>query len=211
MGLLEGRLWGKIEGETAREEETMNGWLKWDGEILLWIQEHVRAGGLNGAMRAITHLGDAGAFWILLAVALLIVKRTRRLGAACASALAMGALATNVLLKNLVHRIRPYVALENLSILVSEPSDWSFPSGHATASFAAAWALFRLAPKKVGVPALLLAILIALSRLYGRALSHGRARRRGHRHSVRRDFSAADSKSASFATFRKMTAVFWKK
>ena len=37
----------------------MNGWLKWDGEILLWIQEHVRAGGLNGAMRAITHLGDA--------------------------------------------------------------------------------------------------------------------------------------------------------
>ena len=76
------------------------------------------------------------------------------------------ALATNVLLKNLVHRIRPYVALENLSILVSEPSDWSFPSGHATASFAAAWALFRLAPKKVGVPALLLAILIALSRLY---------------------------------------------
>ena len=49
---------------------------------------------------------------------------------------------------------------------MSEPSDWSFPSGHATASFAAAWALFRLAPKKVGVPALLLAILIALSRLY---------------------------------------------
>ena len=41
----------------------MNGWLKWDGEILLWIQEHVRAGGLNGAMRAITHLGDAGAFY----------------------------------------------------------------------------------------------------------------------------------------------------
>ena len=58
-GLRERRLWGKIERETVREEETMSGWLKWDGEILLWIQEHVRAGGLNGAMRAITHLGDA--------------------------------------------------------------------------------------------------------------------------------------------------------
>lgn len=144
----------------------MSGWLKWDGEILLWIQEHVRANGLSGAMRAITHLGDAGAFWILLAAVLLVAKKTRRLGAACASALAMGALATNVFLKNLVQRIRPYAALEKLRILVSEPSDWSFPSGHATASFAAAWVLFRLAPKKVGVPALLLAILIALSRLY---------------------------------------------
>ena len=65
----------------------MSGWLKWDGEILLWIQEHVLAGGLDGVMRAITHLGDAGAFWILLAAVLLIVKKTRRLGAACASAL----------------------------------------------------------------------------------------------------------------------------
>lgn len=144
----------------------MSGWMKWDGEILLWIQERVRAEGLTGVMRAITHLGDAGALWVLLAVVLLMMKRTRRLGAACASALAMGALATNVLLKNAVHRIRPYVALEKLSILVSEPSDFSFPSGHATASFAAAWALFRLAPKKVGVPALVLAALIALSRLY---------------------------------------------
>ena len=133
-----------------------------DGQILIWIQEHLRAGWLNPIMRVITSLGNAGLFWILLALVLLSCK----IGLACAVSIAIGALITNLILKNWVARIRPYEALESLSILVSKPHDFSFPSGHSTASFAGAWALFRNTKSKWRIPALVLAALIALSRLY---------------------------------------------
>ncbi len=137
-----------------------------DGQILIWIQEHLRAGWLNPIMRAITSLGNAGLFWILLALVLLSFKKTRKIGLACAVSIAIGALITNLILKNWVARIRPYEALESLSILVSKPHDFSFPSGHSTASFAGAWALFRNTKSRWRIPALVLAALIALSRLY---------------------------------------------
>lgn len=56
--------------------------------------------------------------------------------------------------------------LETLTILISEPGEFSFPSGHTSSSFAAAVVLFMLLPKKEGVPAMILAFLIGISRLY---------------------------------------------
>ncbi len=137
-----------------------------DGQILIWIQNHLRADWLNPIMRAITSLGNAGAFWILLAAALLLFRRTRKIGLACAISIAIGAVITNLILKNWVARIRPYEAMQALSILVGRPRDFSFPSGHATASFAGAWAVFRNTKSRWRWGALILAILIALSRLY---------------------------------------------
>ena len=137
-----------------------------DGQILIWIQNHLHADWLNPIMRAITSLGNAGAFWILLAAALLLFRRTLKIGLACAISIAIGALITNLILKNWVARVRPYEAMEALSILVGRPRDFSFPSGHATASFAGAWAVFRNTKSRWRWGALILAILIALSRLY---------------------------------------------
>ena len=139
-------------------------WL--DGRILLWIQENVRCDALNGAMRFITSLGNAGAVWIALTLALLVFRRTRRAGACCALALVFSLLLTNVVLKNWVQRARPYLDLEGLNLLIRRPSEFSFPSGHASSSFAAGWTMLRMLPGKHGVSALVLAILIALSRLY---------------------------------------------
>lgn len=62
-------------------------------------------------------------------------------------------------------RIRPYDLREGIEIIISRPTDFSFPSGHASASFAAAAALFAY-DKKWGAGALVLAALIAFSRLY---------------------------------------------
>lgn len=140
--------------------------LNLDGGILLFLQEAVRNPILNPVMTAITTLGNAGILWIVLTALLLIPKKTRRVGLISLCALLASLLVNNILIKNLVARVRPYNALDGLVILVREPSEFSFPSGHAASSFASACVLFRKLPKKYGIPALAMATLISFSRLY---------------------------------------------
>ena len=92
--------------------------LKIDGDILLWIQDNLRAGWLDPIMKFITYLANGGALWI------------------------------------------------GICVLLGAQSDFSFPSGHSGASFAVAVVMFMEMPKKYGVPALIVATLIAFSRLY---------------------------------------------
>ena len=140
--------------------------LEIESAILLWIQNSLRCGLLTPVMRVITTLGNGGAFWIALTVLLLIFRRTRRIGVYCAASMLLTLLVVNLCIKPLAARTRPYELIQGLEILVSRPRDYSFPSGHSANSLSCAWTLFRLAPKKYGVPALVLAVLIALSRLY---------------------------------------------
>ena len=137
-----------------------------EGKLLLFIQEHIRCAALDGPMTFVTHLGDSGLFWIALTLALLLFRRTRRVGLFCAAAMVLNLLVTNVALKNIIQRIRPYDVMDSLKILVAPEHDFSFPSGHTACSFAAAWTIFRTAPRRYGTAALVLAALIALSRLY---------------------------------------------
>ena len=144
----------------------MDAVLQFDSSILLWIQDNLRSDFLTPVMKVITHLGDKGIFWILLTLALLFVRKTRPLGVICAVSMVIGLVVTNLIIKNWAARIRPYEVVQGLKCIVPLADDWSFPSGHTTNSLACAWVLFRRTPKKCGVPALVLAILIALSRLY---------------------------------------------
>lgn len=137
-----------------------------DGNILLFIQEHLRQPWMDGFWKAITHLGDGGFFWIAAAVVLLLWKNTRKAGISASLALVIGALITNVALKNLVARIRPYEVVEGLMRIIERQHDFSFPSGHTCASFAAAFALYKTLPRRWGIACLVLAALISLSRLY---------------------------------------------
>ena len=142
------------------------GLIDFEGSILLWIQNNLRSGFLDPIMKAITMLGDKGIIWILITLALLVVRRTRKLGVMCAASMVFGLIVTNLIIKNWAARIRPYEMVQGLNCIVPLAKDWSFPSGHTTNSLACAWVLFRKTPKKYGVPALILAILISLSRLY---------------------------------------------
>ena len=137
-----------------------------DIDILLWIQEHLRIDALTPFWKVITFLGNGGWFWLVAAAVLLIPKKTRRVGITALLSIATGFLITNVLLKNMVARPRPFDAYVEMIPLITRPTDFSFPSGHTCASFACALIFFRMLPKKYGVPAVILAGMVAFSRLY---------------------------------------------
>lgn len=132
--------------------------------ILDFIRTHLTCGFLDTVMPLITRLGNGGIFWIALAVLLLIPRKTRKLGAAMAIAMLLDLLLCNLLLKPLVARTRPF-ALRDVALLIEAPHDYSFPSGHTAVSFAAAGALSFMKARG-SRPALILASLIGLSRLY---------------------------------------------
>ena len=82
------------------------------------------------------------------------------------AALVLDMILCNGVLKHVFARVRPCEVNTTIQLLVPRPSDFSFPSGHTAASFAAVAALFFAGQKKLWKPALVLAILIAFSRLY---------------------------------------------
>lgn len=137
-----------------------------DGSILLFIQEHIRCGFLTPIMKGASFLGDGGIIWILIAVILLIIPKTRRRGLDMALCLALAAAVNNLLFKNLVARPRPFVTFPEIELLVKPLTSYSFPSGHACSSFAAAFALACAFRGKGGGWAYVPAALIALSRIY---------------------------------------------
>ena len=134
-------------------------------KILDWFQT-LHTPVLDKFMTSVTKLGNAGIFWIILTVLFLLIPKMRKTGVVMAAALIIDLLLCNVLLKNFVARTRPYDVNTGIQLLVAKLRDYSFPSGHTAASFASAAALYFAGEKKLWKPALVLACLIAVSRLY---------------------------------------------
>ena len=120
----------------------------------------------DAVMCFITKLGNAGMIWIVLAVILLLIPKTRKTGIIILAALCIDLVVCNGILKNLFARIRPCDVNTQIQLLIARPDDFSFPSGHTAASFAAVAALYFSGERKLWKPALILACLIAFSRLY---------------------------------------------
>lgn len=137
-----------------------------DIRFLTFLHEHLRSPAATSFWKFITLFGDAGIFWIILTLILLIRKRTRRTGLACTISLVLDFVVVNVLIKNLVARPRPYDLFPHIESLAGRMSDYSYPSGHTAAAFACSLVLVRMLPKKYGIPLVVLSALIAFSRLY---------------------------------------------
>ncbi|MGP1584074.1 phosphatase PAP2 family protein [Peptostreptococcus stomatis] len=139
--------------------------MNFDMAILDLIQSNIRTGFMDAIMPFITQLGDAGLIWIILSIGLIIPKKTRKTGFVMIIALILNGIICNIILKPMLARIRPFDVNTAIKLLINKPRDFSFPSGHTSASFTAASVLF-FRKSKLFVPSLVLAFLISFSRLY---------------------------------------------
>lgn len=133
--------------------------MKMEIAILDWIQS-IRTPIGDIIVPIITKLGNAGAVWIILTVILLLIPKTRKSGAVLAAALCVDIVICNGILKGLFGRIRPCDVNTSIQLLIVRPNDFSFPSGHTAASFAAFAALWFAEERKLWKPALVLAVLV---------------------------------------------------
>lgn len=138
-----------------------------DEQVLEWIAGHLRGPLLDPFMVFYTSLGNSGWIFIAAGVVMLLFRRTRRAGASSLLAMVFGLLVTNLTLKPLVARPRPWMVMEDFVTLAASGDMNSFPSGHTCAAFAFAVALWAVLPQKwARAAALAAAALMGFSRLY---------------------------------------------
>ncbi len=145
-----------------------------DAGITLAVHRLYEACGnwLTPIMEFISLLGKGGIFLIILSLVLLLYRSTRCMGTAMMLGLAIGVVIVNLWLKVVIARPRPYADTEGIyysmwMLLGSHTeSDFSFPSGHTNAAFAAMLPVFLLGKKKWSWLALLFGVLMGLSRIY---------------------------------------------
>ncbi|MGM9648368.1 MAG: phosphatase PAP2 family protein [Butyricicoccaceae bacterium] len=139
---------------------------QFDETALLKLQRKLHRDGLDRIMKAISLLGNAGLIWIAAAAALILNAPSRQVGELMLISLAVCAFLTNIAIKLPIRRARPFERIGELCVLVKLPRDYSFPSGHTSASFAAARILMLAAPGSAALAALVFAILMGISRMY---------------------------------------------
>jgi membrane-associated phospholipid phosphatase len=116
-----------------------------DLQILRAMRTRGHTPRIEHAARVLGKAGNNGTVWFLLGVALAIVDGANREAWLICAALGPFAIGLNYALKLIVKRPRP--VLEGLPPLGGAPSSLSFPSAHATSSFAVATAMTRVAPE----------------------------------------------------------------
>lgn len=138
--------------------------MQWEFSFLYALQE-LHNPVLDAVMVFITTLGDDGLFWIAIGVICLFFKKHRKMGLQVLISMLLTFIIGNLILKNLFERPRPCDIDTTVAMLISRPHGHSFPSGHSMNGMVAATALF-LNNKKIGILALILAVLIGFSRMY---------------------------------------------
>lgn len=126
---------------------------------------------LTPLMKLVTFVGEKGIIFFLLALVCMCFPRTRKLGVCVFGAVCCGALITNIILKDMVARPRPFEAVELYKQwwqAVGAPAEdgFSFPSGHVTAAAAGMTAISLMKGKKWIVPSIVWVLVMMVSRNY---------------------------------------------
>ncbi len=133
-------------------------------QLLDWIQSNLRYDFFDQLMTVITALGNGAIIWIIIAACLLVSPKNRKAGIHVMIAVLLGYVIGDLVLKNAFGRARPFVNID-ITLLISKPLEYSFPSGHTLSGFAASVSLLFYS-KKLGLTSMILASIIAFSRLY---------------------------------------------
>lgn len=165
MGLL--CLWSRQRSRPTISAEMETFWQAVSQAELVFLQalDFMRCDWMDVVMLGVTRLGDGGIIWIVFTLCMLFSKRYRRYGLMSAAALLLGLLIVNGMIKPLAARSRPFAVDPSVVLLLAPPGDHSFPSAHTVSSFAAACCIF-FGNRKMGTAALVLAGLVAFSRMY---------------------------------------------
>jgi undecaprenyl-diphosphatase len=136
-----------------------------DDLVLLFIDAYIKNRFLNFIMPPISYMGNNGAIWIIASVPLLVNVQNRRHGIKLIIALAMASVMGNFIIKPLIGRLRPFESDLELSTIIKIPLDFSFPSGHTAAAFAAAVVMAKIGVGYGGIW-FIFAFVMAFSRIY---------------------------------------------
>ena len=133
-----------------------------DLKLLRLLRSHGHWAPLERAVQAYAAAGESGLAWHGISAVGLVLDARRRPVYVRAMGVTLVTLLANTAVKELVRRARPTLE-EELPALAPIISGRSYPSAHASTSFAAARALSRALPRP---PLYAAAVLMALSRPY---------------------------------------------
>ncbi|ERI91763.1 PAP2 family protein [Clostridiales bacterium oral taxon 876 str. F0540] len=136
-----------------------------DVKILNALNRKLKYKFLDKIMPVITVLGNGGIVWIAISLYLMNNVEYRTLGYMVITSLVITTIIGEGIIKHLIKRTRPFVDMMECKLLISKPITYSFPSGHTASSFAAA-GIFISVNSKFSIAVLILASLIAFSRVY---------------------------------------------
>lgn len=143
--------------------------------LFLRIADGLRSGCgavLTPVFKAITLSGNMGLIFIIAAAVMLIFGKTRKTGISALVALVFGFLFTNIILKNVVARGRPFADTTSEFYVVWKAagslteSGYSFPSGHTTAATAFGVLLFMAMNKRYSWAFLFIPVVMGFTRIY---------------------------------------------
>lgn len=136
-----------------------------DVRIAFFMTQYYHHHLMNEVMKFISMCGDFGMSWLIVILITNMIDQTRSMSIDMLIALIVATIIGQVTIKSIVRRKRPCHTYPEVPLLITTPSDLSFPSGHTTSSFACSTVMMLYSPP-LGIIGYIYATLTALSRLY---------------------------------------------
>jgi undecaprenyl-diphosphatase len=136
-----------------------------DIKMLNLLNKKLRHALLDKTMPLITALGNGGLVWFLISIYFISNESYKIQGYMIIASLIVTTIVGEGIIKHIIKRTRPFVNMIESKLLITKPITYSFPSGHTASSFAAA-GIFISMDNKLSILIIILASLIAFSRIY---------------------------------------------